>query len=131
MSKDRDNDDRKLETVLVMQGGGSLGAYECGVYKALSKHGKRFDIVAGTSIGAINAALITSSIPDDNPSKKLENFWLTLAQSIGSPIAFSLSDKNRASKNGIDGNLMETVETKCLLCKEKGYHTFSRTSSCS
>jgi NTE family protein len=95
MTKDTDNDSRKLETVLVMQGGGSLGAYECGVYKALSKHGKKFDIVAGTSIGAINAAIITSSIPDDNPSKKLEDFWLTLAQSIGSPIAFSLSDKNR------------------------------------
>jgi len=91
MAKVRDNDSRKLETVLVMQGGGSLGAYECGVYKA-SKHGKKFDIVAGTSIGAI----ITSSIADDDPSKKLEDFWLTLAQSIGSPIAFSLSDKNRA-----------------------------------
>ena len=44
MTKDRDKDSRKLETVLVMQGGGSLGAYECGVYKALSKHDKRFDI---------------------------------------------------------------------------------------
>jgi NTE family protein len=50
MAKVRDNDSRKPETVLVMQGGGSLGAYECGVYKALSKHGKKFDIVAGTSI---------------------------------------------------------------------------------
>ena len=30
---------KKLETVLVMRGGGSL-AYECGIYKALSKHGK-------------------------------------------------------------------------------------------
>src|SRR5215831_2249929 len=96
MAKDRDDDSRKLETVLVMQGGGSLGAYECGVYKALSKHGKKFDIVAGTSIGAINAAIITSSIADDDPSKKLEDFWLTLAQSIDSPIAFSLNDKNRA-----------------------------------
>jgi len=96
MAKDKDNDSTKLETVLVMQGGGSLGAYECGVYKALSKHSKRFDIVAGTSIGAINAAIITSSTADDDPSKKLEDFWLTLAQSIGSPIAFSLSDKNRA-----------------------------------
>jgi hypothetical protein len=94
MAKD-DNID-KLETVLVIQGGGSLGAYECGVYKALSRHGKKLDIVAGTSIGAINAAIITSSIADDNPSKRLEDFWLTLAQSIGSPIPFSLSDKNRA-----------------------------------
>jgi hypothetical protein len=33
MAKVRDNDSRKLETVLVMQGGGSLGAYECGVYR--------------------------------------------------------------------------------------------------
>jgi NTE family protein len=93
---EKDTDSRKLETVLVMQGGGSLGAYECGVYKALSKHGKRFDIVAGTSIGAINAAIIASNITDDDPSKKLEDFWLTLAQSIDSPMAFSLNDKNRA-----------------------------------
>ena len=41
MAKDMDNDSRKLETVLVMHGGGSLGADECGVYKALSKHGKK------------------------------------------------------------------------------------------
>jgi predicted acylesterase/phospholipase RssA len=90
MAKDKENDSRKLETVLVMQGGGSLGAYECGVYKALSKYGKKFDIVIGTSIGAINAAIITSSTADDNPSKKLEDFWLTLAQSIGSPIRTGL-----------------------------------------
>ena len=67
-----------------------------GVYKALSKHDKRFEFVAGTSIGAINAAIITSSIADDDPSKKLEKIWMTLAKSIGSPIAFSLSDENRA-----------------------------------
>jgi hypothetical protein len=29
-----------------------------------------------------------------------------------------------ASKNGIDGNIIEIVETECLLCKEKGYHRF-------
>ena len=39
----------QFETVLVMQGGGSLGAYECGVYKTLTRHGIKFDIVAGTS----------------------------------------------------------------------------------
>ena len=41
------------ETVLVLQGGGSLGAYECGVYKTLAKHGIKFDILAGSSIGVI------------------------------------------------------------------------------
>lgn len=54
----------QYETVLVMQGGDSLGAYECGVYKALSKHGIKFDIVAGTSIGAVNAAIIAGSKND-------------------------------------------------------------------
>jgi NTE family protein len=74
-------DDQKLqlETVLVMQGGGSLGAYECGVYKALARHGINFNVVAGTSIGAINAAVIAGKQNDD-PAKDLEGFWLTLAE---------------------------------------------------
>jgi NTE family protein len=73
------------ETVLVMQGGGSLGAYECGVYKALSKHGIRFDIVAGTSIGAVNAAIIAGS-KSDRPDRDLEEFWLDVAETITASI---------------------------------------------
>lgn len=38
------------ETVLILQGGGSLGSYECGVYKALVKNNISFDIIAATSI---------------------------------------------------------------------------------
>ena len=49
------------ETVLVLQGGGSLGAYECGVYKTLAKHNIKFDIVSGTSIGALNATIIAAA----------------------------------------------------------------------
>lgn len=69
-----------FETVLVLQGGGSLGAYECGVYKTLQKHKIKFDVVAGTSIGGINAAIITAS-KDGDPAKNLEDFWHTLAES--------------------------------------------------
>jgi len=47
------------ETVLVLQGGRALGAYECGVYKALEEQGITPDLVAGVSIGAVNAAIIT------------------------------------------------------------------------
>ncbi len=66
-----------------MQGGGSLGAYECGVYKALAKRDVKFDIIAGTSIGAINAAIIVGSNKDDGePAKHLENFWLDIAEKI-------------------------------------------------
>jgi NTE family protein len=71
----------KQETVLVMQGGGSLGAYECGVYKSLARQGIKFDIVAGTSIGAINAAIIAGSKSGDSAAD-LENFWLDLAETV-------------------------------------------------
>jgi NTE family protein len=71
----------QLETVLVMQGGGSLGAYECGVCKTLSKHHIKFDVISGTSIGAINAAIIAASREND-VEKSLENFWLDMAETI-------------------------------------------------
>lgn len=76
-------DSSKIENVLILQGGGSLGAYECGVYKTLAKHNLKFDVIVGTSIGAINAAIIAGST-DDNPSKSLEEFWLTLSETITS-----------------------------------------------
>ena len=44
---------------LVLSGGGSKGAYEIGVYKALRRMHVKIDIVTGTSIGAINGILIT------------------------------------------------------------------------
>ncbi|MEP0824218.1 MAG: patatin-like phospholipase family protein [Nitrososphaera sp.] len=71
---------RIVENVLVLQGGGSLGAFGCGVYKALARQGKRFDIVAGTSIGAVNAAIIAGS-RSDHPERDLEDFWMELAES--------------------------------------------------
>jgi NTE family protein len=69
------------ETVLVLQGGGSLGAYECGVYKALVKRGIKFDIVSGTSIGAVNAGIIVGS-KSGKPEVDLENFWLDVAEYV-------------------------------------------------
>jgi NTE family protein len=73
-----------VETVLVLQGGGSLGAYECGVYKTLAKHKIKFDIVSGTSIGALNAAIIASHNYESMKSsiEELESFWLELAETL-------------------------------------------------
>jgi NTE family protein len=76
---------RQTENVLVLQGGGSLGAYECGVYKTLVKYNIKFDIVSGTSIGAVNAAIIAVAHhrhhSNKNSAKEL-NFWLELAETL-------------------------------------------------
>jgi NTE family protein len=70
------------ESVLVLQGGGSLGAYECGVYKTFARHGIKFDILAGSSIGAINSSIICSAQnAQKDTAQVLEDFWLTLAES--------------------------------------------------
>ena len=51
----------------------ALGAFECGVVKALEEQGIYPDIVAGVSIGAFNAAVIAGN--PKNPSAALEDFW--------------------------------------------------------
>ena len=60
---------RALENVLIMQGGGSLGSFACGVFKALVKQKINIDIVAGTSIGAINAAILVSYVKENKTWK--------------------------------------------------------------
>jgi NTE family protein len=77
----RDTSTPGHEKVLVMQGGGSLGAYECGVYKTLEKRNIKLDIVAGTSIGAINASIISGS-KGRTPAKTLEEFWMEISEKI-------------------------------------------------
>jgi NTE family protein len=69
-----------IENVLVLQGGGSLGAFGCGVFKALANSNIKIDIIAGTSIGGLNASIIAGSKGKDHPEKALEKFWLELAE---------------------------------------------------
>jgi len=62
------------QQVLVLQGGGALGAYQVGVYQALNEAGIEPDWVIGTSIGAINAAIIAGS-PVGERMERLAEFW--------------------------------------------------------
>jgi NTE family protein len=71
--------DHSVENVLVLQGGGSLGAFGCGVFKALAESRVKIDILAGTSIGGVNAAIIAGS-KNKRPEVALEQFWLELAE---------------------------------------------------
>lgn len=59
---------------LLLQGGGALGAYQAGVYQALSEARLHPDWIAGISIGAINAALIAGNAPEVRV-EKLREFW--------------------------------------------------------
>ena len=73
----------KPQTVLVLQGGGALGAYQAGVYQALVEGGINPDWVIGTSIGAINAVLIAGNKPEDR-LPRLQEFWDQVGK--GSPL---------------------------------------------
>jgi len=67
------------QAVLVLQGGGALGAYQVGVYQAMHEAGIEPDWVIGTSIGAINAALICGNEPAHRLDR-LDAFWGRLEQ---------------------------------------------------
>src|SRR5437773_8909519 len=70
------------QVVLVLQGGGALGAYQVGVYEALHEAGIEPDWVIGTSIGAINAALIAGNAPEHR-LERLRAFWGSVEQRAG------------------------------------------------
>jgi NTE family protein len=67
------------QVVLVLQGGGALGAYQVGVYEALHEAGIEPDWVIGTSIGAINSALIAGNKPGDRVPR-LRELWQRFEQ---------------------------------------------------
>ena len=80
-----------LNRALIFQGGGSLGAYEAGAYKAAAEdildyfrsegrdHEPLFHIVSGTSIGAINATILVSYVKEnktwEGSGERLVEFW--------------------------------------------------------
>ena len=72
----KDNPQVSTKTILILQGGSAFGAYECGVYQALAPHLDNLAVVAGTSIGAINASLIAKHYTDeDHGVAALIRFW--------------------------------------------------------
>ncbi|MDF8333471.1 patatin-like phospholipase family protein [Novosphingobium cyanobacteriorum] len=74
--------------VLVLQGGGALGAYQAGVYEALAAAHHQPQWVAGISIGAINAALIAGN-PPERRVEALRTFWNRASSRIPLPSPFA------------------------------------------
>ena len=87
--RDRNKNHDNIENVLIFQGGGSLGAFGCGVFKGFANNNIEVDIIAGTSIGGINAAILAGS-KDEHPERALEQFWLEIAEN--SMIVFLFGD---------------------------------------
>jgi NTE family protein len=95
------NDMPNKQRALVLQGGGALGAYESGVLSVLCKElaheyreGPLFDIVAATSMGAMNAAVLVSNVVNrkktwEEAAKELENFWTNEGRGLSSTPGFS------------------------------------------
>ena len=73
------------QVVLVLQGGGALGAYQLGVYEALREAGIEPDWVIGTSIGAIGAAVIAGNRPEDR-LPRLRELWQRFEQGDASAL---------------------------------------------
>jgi len=72
------------DCILVLQGGGALGAYQAGVFESLSKVYREPTWVAGISIGAINAALIAGNSAQDRVGK-LRDFWELVSSALPTP----------------------------------------------
>ncbi|AOJ07919.1 FAD-dependent oxidoreductase [Burkholderia mayonis] len=71
-----------VQTMLILQGGGALGAFECGAVKALEQHGVRPDVISAVSIGAFNGAIVASH--PKGAVKALEAFWRDLSIALPS-----------------------------------------------
>src|SRR4051812_44391717 len=105
--------DRRLPfecVALLLQGGGALGAYQGGVYEALSEANIHPDWIAGISIGAINAAIIAGNPPNARVDR-LREFWTQVTSSApwhwpGNPfIDLAQSDDTRNLLNQTSANL--------------------------
>ncbi len=77
------------QIVLVLQGGGALGAYQAGVYQALDEAGIEPDWVIGTSIGAINAGIIAGNKSEDR-LPRLREFWARMRHGALTKMAASI-----------------------------------------
>ena len=106
---------KKKMRALVLQGGGSVGAFQAGAFTALYEKITRedkengnegrplFDIIAGTSIGAINAAVLVSHVAENKTwkgsSEKLVEFWKYLSCPTPDITKMSANWKKEHDKN--------------------------------
>src|SRR5437870_3503300 len=67
--------------ILVLQGGGALGAYQAGVFEGMTEAGYLPDWITGVSIGAVNGALIAGNAAEQRVAR-LRAFWDRVSSGI-------------------------------------------------
>lgn len=114
------------QVVLLFEGGGALGAYQVGVYQALHEWGIEPDWIVGTSIGAINAALIVGN-KREHRLDRLKEFWERIQQPAEWGQSLIPDSQNLASvmtiTSGINGffepNLLAASNPQAMLGVEQ------------
>ena len=130
------------QRALILQGGGALGAYEVGVFKAIydkiireegeDSAANLFDIVAGASIGAINATLLVNYFLNNKGWKgtpgELENFWreLTAQTWIGLLLNNAVIENSWDALRFLSNNYLASFESlrRYLSVQELAYAPF-------
>ncbi|WP_093122988.1 patatin-like phospholipase family protein [Variovorax sp. OK605] len=102
----RREDMRSARKALVLQGGGALGAYQAGVYAALSETELEPHWIAGVSIGAINAALIAGNAREHRVDR-LREFWHLVSSGPSQRLPSWMGD--RATQNQYSATMASLV----------------------
>ncbi len=98
-------------TGIALEGGGTKGAYQVGVYRAMLECNIKIDGATGTSIGSFNAAMIIN-----NDYKALEDFWLN--ENLSDLLGF-IEDTNFEKKNVFD-EIKEAIIPVLSIIKNEG-----------
>jgi NTE family protein len=109
------------DTVFVLGGGGLLGAVEVGMLAALLEHGVRPDLVVGTSVGAVNGALVASD-PSPQVTERLITLWRSAAEGREIYGDGAVRQMSRALRTGTHLHSSRPLRTR--IADELGDRTF-------
>jgi len=109
---------KKRRTALVLSGGGSRGAYQCGVWQALKELGITIDIVVGVSVGAINGAMVVQGdeVKTANLWRQIETDMIFDVEADARPGDFALEflRNQGAGASGLNALLHEYVDEEAI-----------------
>ena len=114
------------QVILLFEGGGAIGAYQVGVYQALHEWGIEPDWIVGTSIGAVNAALIVGN-KREHRLDRLKDFWERIQQPAqwgqglvpGSQTVASLMTITNGISGFFEPNLMAVANPQAIIGTEQ------------